>query len=309
MMLSLHILCMKNVDFALRARCKVGMSRWKGDEFMLTIGEFSKICKVSTKTLRYYAEIGIIIPDEINAENGYRYYSINQLEKMLFINRLKAYDFTLDEIKELLVTEEVLEEKLYIALNQKKTEIQMKKKVLANALTQLDDDISKIKQGKSIMSYMDTIDVQLVEVASMRLLSIRKMVHEFEMKEEYEKCFGKLFRTIAEDNLTMLAPPMVLFHSDEFSNFGMDIEFAIPVKEDIEGSRIFHPGLCLKTVLYGAYENLSSVYAKQLGWADREGYECNGALYEIYVRGASKDIKEDEFVTEIFCPLTRKRSN
>ena len=33
---------------------------------MLSIGEFSKICSVSTKTLRYYAEIGLIIPDEIN---------------------------------------------------------------------------------------------------------------------------------------------------------------------------------------------------------------------------------------------------
>ena len=59
----------------------------KGRQSMLSIGEFSNICKVSAKTLRYYAEIGLIIPDEINPENGYRYYSIEQLEKMLFINR------------------------------------------------------------------------------------------------------------------------------------------------------------------------------------------------------------------------------
>jgi DNA-binding transcriptional MerR regulator len=55
---------------------------------MLSIGEFSKISKVSTKTLRYYAEIGLILPDKINPETGYRYYSIEQLETMLFINRL-----------------------------------------------------------------------------------------------------------------------------------------------------------------------------------------------------------------------------
>ena len=58
---------------------------------MLSIGEFSNICQVSTKTLRYYAEIGLILPDEINPENGYRYYSIEQLKRMLFINRLKSY--------------------------------------------------------------------------------------------------------------------------------------------------------------------------------------------------------------------------
>ncbi|TDX96666.1 UNVERIFIED_CONTAM: MerR-like DNA binding protein [Lysinibacillus xylanilyticus] len=50
---------------------------------MLSIGEFSKICGVSTKTLRYYDEIGLINPDEINAESGYRYYSIEQLKRML----------------------------------------------------------------------------------------------------------------------------------------------------------------------------------------------------------------------------------
>ena len=40
---------------------------------MLSIGEFSNICKVSTKTLRYYAEIGLLEPSVINPENGYRY--------------------------------------------------------------------------------------------------------------------------------------------------------------------------------------------------------------------------------------------
>ena len=37
---------------------------------MLSIGEFSKIYSVSAKTLRYYAEIGLILPIEINPEKG-----------------------------------------------------------------------------------------------------------------------------------------------------------------------------------------------------------------------------------------------
>ena len=92
---------------------------------MLTFGEFSSICRVSTKTLRYYAEIGLILPEEINPENGYRYYSINQLETMLFINRLKAYHFSLEEIKAILESEEAMDDKLYAALSKKKKEISM----------------------------------------------------------------------------------------------------------------------------------------------------------------------------------------
>ena len=57
---------------------------------MLSIGEFSKICGVSQKTLRYYDEIGLIKPHEINPKSNYRYYSIDQLEKMLFIIKLNC---------------------------------------------------------------------------------------------------------------------------------------------------------------------------------------------------------------------------
>lgn len=91
---------------------------------MLSIGEFSKICKVSTKTLRYYDEIGLIKPSKINQGNGYRYYSIEQLETMLFINRLKQYRFSLGEIKAIITSEEILNEKLSIELYKKKIEFE-----------------------------------------------------------------------------------------------------------------------------------------------------------------------------------------
>ena len=42
---------------------------------MLSIGEFSNICKVSTKTLRYYAEIGLLEPSEINPEDAVNSFS------------------------------------------------------------------------------------------------------------------------------------------------------------------------------------------------------------------------------------------
>ena len=235
---------------------------------MLSIGEFSNICKVSTKTLRYYAEIGLLEPSEVNPENGYRYYSIEQLEKMLFINRLKAYSFSLEEIKEILLTDTPYEESLYLAFVKKKNQIEQKVHTCEKILDQINNDLITIQQGKSIMSYMDNIDVQLVDVPLMYLLSIRKKVQPVNYPTEYEKCFGKLFRKIATGKLTMSAPPMVLFHSAEFTPDGLDTEFAIPVQEYATGTRDFSPGLCLKTVVRGAYSELSSVYARQVEWAE-----------------------------------------
>lgn len=273
---------------------------------MLSIGEFSNICKVSAKTLRYYAEIGLLLPQEINPESGYRYYSIDQLETMLLINRLKNYHFSLEEIKTVLEAEEIQEEKLYLELVKKQKEMEEKVREYQKTTRQMAEDIANLKQGKSIMSYLGDIGVQLVEVPGMYLMSVRKMVREYEYANEYASCFSKIAEKIKEKGLTAFAPPMVLFHSEEYSPFGMDTEFAVPVKEYATGTRDFSPGLCLKTVLHGSYSALPSIYAKQREWAEKEGYVSSNALFEVYVTDPSQ-VEESGYVTEVYYPVKKKK--
>lgn len=273
---------------------------------MLSIGEFSNICKVSTKPLRYYAEIGLILPAEINPETGYRYYAISQLETMLLINRLKSYSFSLEEIKTALESDVLDDKALYLALTKKKKVMEGQVKDLEKYLTQIEGDLLNIKEGKSIMSYLDNIDIQLIDIPSMNLLSLRKMVHEYEFVEAYGNTFTKLFNKIQKEGLTITGPPMVLFHSNEFSQKGLDTEFAIPIKEWVTGTRDFKPGLSLKTILYGPYSNLTSVYAKQREWADHEGYVSNNALYEVYVTDPSQITDDNDLITEVYYPVKKK---
>ena len=69
---------------------------------MLSIGEFSRICQVSVKTLHHYDRIGLLKPIRVDAFTGYRSYSRAQMEQMLYIQRLKRYGFSLGEIQEIL---------------------------------------------------------------------------------------------------------------------------------------------------------------------------------------------------------------
>lgn len=172
-------------------------------------------------------------------------------------------------------------------------------------INQIDDDMETICQGKSIMSYLDEIGVQLVEVPTMCLLSVRLMVQKEDFPMQYQICFGKLMKKIQEDKLTLTGAPMVLFHSAEFTAEGMDTEFAIPVKEYVTGTRNFSPGLCMKTVLHGPYKNLSSVYAKQSKWADEQGYQNTDAVFEIYVTDPAQVLSEDALITEVYNPVKK----
>jgi len=273
---------------------------------MLSIGEFSNMCKVSTKTLRYYAEIGLLAPSEVNPQNGYRYYAVEQLEKMLLINRLKTYSFSLEEIKILLQSEKTPDENLYPAFIRKKKEIEKQMQNYSRLLTQLENDLSALEQGKSILSYMEDIDIQLVDISAMVLLSIREKVQTEDYPAEYRNCFGKLFKKIAVDKLTMTGEPMVLFHSAEYTPSGFDTEFAVPVQEYVTGTRNFCPGLCLKTVVRGAYTELPSVYVKQREWAEKEGYQCTDALFEVYVTDPSQVADAADNITEVYYPVKKE---
>jgi DNA-binding transcriptional MerR regulator len=56
---------------------------------MLRIGDFSRLSRVSVKALRYYDEIGLLKPVEVDRFTGYRYYSAEQLPRLNRIVALK----------------------------------------------------------------------------------------------------------------------------------------------------------------------------------------------------------------------------
>lgn len=62
------------------------------------IGEFSQLMQVTVKTLRHYEQKGLLMPDEVDEWTGYRYYSIDQMQKLNSIRSLQRLGFSLDEI-------------------------------------------------------------------------------------------------------------------------------------------------------------------------------------------------------------------
>lgn len=75
------------------------------DNRYITIGKLSELSGFPADTIRYYEKLGILNkPDR--AANGYRVYTLDTLNILLFIRRGKVMNFTLDEIKQLLTMTE-----------------------------------------------------------------------------------------------------------------------------------------------------------------------------------------------------------
>ena len=68
-------------------------------ERYIKTGEFAKLVGVTKHTLFYYDKIGLFSP-EIKLENGYRFYSFDQLDVFDVIQTLRELDVSLEEIKD-----------------------------------------------------------------------------------------------------------------------------------------------------------------------------------------------------------------
>ncbi|MGH8252219.1 MAG: MerR family transcriptional regulator [Steroidobacteraceae bacterium] len=58
-----------------------------------------KACGATIKTLRFYDEEGLLEPARIDTRTGYRYYDFSQFEKLRFLRRLRALDFSIEEMR------------------------------------------------------------------------------------------------------------------------------------------------------------------------------------------------------------------
>ena len=66
----------------------------------MTIGQLAKKAGINLQTVRYYESLGIL-PEPERTESGYRQYTENYIEHILFIKNAQELGFSLEEIQKL----------------------------------------------------------------------------------------------------------------------------------------------------------------------------------------------------------------
>ena len=66
----------------------------------MQIGDLATQAGVTTRTIRYYEELGIVEPQE-RTEGGFRLYGADQLRRLQIVQSLKELGFELERIREL----------------------------------------------------------------------------------------------------------------------------------------------------------------------------------------------------------------
>jgi len=263
---------------------------------VFSIGEFSKITGLTVKTLRFYHEQGLLIPSSIDEETGYRYYAPAKVEAARAITFFRGLDFSVSEIRDILVQENE-ENDLLEVMERQRTVIEMRIRNYRKVIASLDQFISDEREARQIMTNVSQ-EIEEKNVAPVLMAGVR-------MKGRYSEC-GKGFSRIGRSlGRQIQGKPFLLHYDQEYHEDDADFEACMPIRagKAVEGISVreLPGGRCVSLVHRGPYGELGRSYARVLQYIHEKGYHVQTPSREIYLKGPGMILKGNprNYLTEI----------
>lgn len=267
--------------------------------FMLKIGDFSKLSRVSIRMLRHYDDIGLLKPAEIDDFTGYRYYREDQLFVVARITALKDMGFSLADIVKIL---EIYDdkEKLEVFLAARQKELAEQARETEYKLMLLDTAQKRLRKEQNM-----NFDVTVKTIPERYAATVHMVVPRYEDE-------GMAWSMMKESKQPLVpADPcyaVAEFLDDEFKEKDVEIVVSMNVKgkyEDTEHVKFKTlPAVKVAScIVKGSYDQMVDAYATVVSWIKENGYNMNGHMFNIYHVSPAQTQNPDEYVTEVCFPV------
>ena len=265
-----------------------------------SIGEFSQVTGLSVKTLRFYHEKGILTPSSVDEATGYRFYEAGKIEKARVIRRLRAMEFSIEDIAAVLgdCTDEA---DILNHLERQKNVLQQRIQEDRDIVRSLNEIIATEKAAKQLLD-RGTYAVEEKAVAAQLIAGIR-------MKGKYSDCslgFSRLGKAVGRH---ICGRALCLYYDGEYRDGDADFEACFPIRKEVTADgisvRTLPGGRCLALVHRGAYDQLGRSYAKVLQVAGERKLKISLPTREVYLKGPGLIFKGNpkNYLTEIQLPI------
>jgi len=165
---------------------------------LLTVGEFANLAETTKRTVLWYEQKGILKPNQVNSQTGYRLYTTDQIIDFKAILLLRKLNFSIAEIKNFLSKHNSPE----TLFNLKKTALKQEVTDLQTALNDTEKYYNNIQQTGTLVNpkikSIDSFPVYYID----KLGPYRKIGDYFEELHTYFSQIPKntLGLVIYEDN-------------------------------------------------------------------------------------------------------------
>ena len=214
----------------------------KGDFMKYSISQLSKLAGVSSRTLRYYEEIGLLLPRE-KGDNGYRYYDSRQVDRLQQIMFYRSFDMELDDIKNILNSADF------------------------NQVTALESHLVKLENQKAkINRLIDSVNKTIMSLKGETTMSDKEKFAAFKQNivNENEKKYGAEIRkkygdkTVDDTNKKILDMSQESWNSLEELNERLNKTLKAAVEEGNPASETAQKACALHKEWLGHYWNFYS---------------------------------------------------
>jgi len=279
---------------------------------MIRIGDFSKLSRVSVKTLRFYDEMGLLKPVKVDRFSGYRFYEYDQLPRLHRILALKDLGFSLEEIGQLL-RDGLSPEQMRGMLKLRQAEIRQQVQEETERLERVAARLRLIEQEDKMSEY----EVVIKKVEPMTIASVRAVVPT---PPEQGPLWEELGEALRAHHVPTTGACLSLYHDEGTPERDWDIEVCEPIDAALsETGRVKVRQLPAVATMacvvhHGPFTAISQAYDAIMKWIDANGYRICGPGREVYLREAKPSGQggpipvsqtDPETVTEIQFPVEK----
>ncbi len=271
-----------------------------------SIGEMSRLMNVPIKTLRYYDEIGLFKPVEVNRDTGYRYYSTEQFEQLDIIKYLRLLGAPLAEIAAHF-TQLRVENFLQLLKRQEKTidekirELQQTRQKFGSRIAELEQALQGTEVGIPVIKRFPARRIIRLQASVRRGPGLEMMIRKLEklIGGTHSPIFiGKVGFTVSAENL-------VQENFQEYSSVFILMEESMA---ESSLSAILPAGEYACLLFQGSHNDSTEPYRQLLSFIDRQGRRFHGeaverAIVDEFISGDSK-----HYLTEIQLPVRKRRA-
>lgn len=260
---------------------------------MLRIGDFARLSQVSVKALRFYDEIGLLKPTEVDPTSGYRYYAPSLLARLDKILLFKDLGFSLAEIASLL-NRDLSDEDLRKALIQRRAELSRRISHEQAQLAQVDAWLTQFNHAGS----PDEPLIALRPIPAQLVASVRGTLNAY---DEIEELFGELQHSLKRHQQS--GRRGAIWHACASRNEYIECEALILLQERVPEKgrmRVYEmpANTAVSLIHQGADDMIEESYRAARRWIKSQGYSTAGPNREIYLpnaENASVDFTEIQF--------------
>jgi len=271
---------------------------------MFKIGDFSRLTQVSIRMLRYYDEVGLLKPAEIDRFTGYRFYNAKQITQLNQIVALRDMGFLVAEIA-IFLQKELSDAELFLMIEQKRAEILQTIATENSKSERLEVLLKSREKGCPKMNY----EVKLKSVPTYQVVALRKIIPAYNQEGIL---WEKLSSFVAKNKLQCSGSSFAIYHDLECKEAEVDVEVAMVVDRVLEDQgeikfRETEAVSCMSSMMVlGSFEKLALAYNALGEWIEQNNYEIVGKARQVCHKGPWNETNPEEYLTEIQMPVQKK---